>query len=422
MPSPNLLHFDHSVLPTWLNTAYIENALRSYFGDDTIKVVRTKASPASAKGDNYVCILSRIRVDYINKSCQVTQSGSYIVKATLSSESSGEVKAAFDSYGAYDHEIEMYEKVFPKIQDVLSKAGHCVTLVPRAVKVDHEHQSILLEDLSAMGYKMANVRTGLDEIHAKMVLKKLAKIHAASAFVNSEKPGIFEHCDRGIFNKHSRAFDQFFKLNLEACARAVSGWEGYKTYGEKLSKLLPHFTKYGVRVMEPKDHHFNVLTHGDLWGNNAMFKYNESNQVMDAILFDLQFCIWASATIDLHYFFNTSLTDDLRINNVEELVHYYYQNLRDTLQDLKFPGTIPTLQEFLVEYMETAFYAVYSSVSAQPTMINEDTEDASFNCLFKDDERSRRLRNAMFNNVRIRRNLQHFLPVFDRRGLLDLQP
>ncbi|CAD7093801.1 unnamed protein product [Hermetia illucens] len=420
MPSPELA--DTSVLPAWFNTSYIQNALRSYLGDDTIKILTYKASPASAKGDNYVCILSRIFVEYTSKSHQDTQSGNYILKATLNGENSDEIKAAFDSYGTYDHEIEMYDKVSPKIRDVLKKVGYLEDLVPKAVKVDPEHQSILLEDLNAMGYKMANVRAGLDEPHAKMVLKKLAKMHAASAFANSEKPGTFKRCDKGIFNKHSSAFDKFFNLNLEACARIVSSWEGYETYGEKLFKLLPHFTKYGVRVMEPKDHHFNVLTHGDLWSNNTMFKYNESNQVVDVILFDLQFCTWTSPTIDLHYFFHTSLTDDLRINNTEELVHYYYQNLRDTLQDLKFTGKIPTLQEFWVEYIETAFYAVYSTVSAQPTMINEDTEDASLNCLLKDDERSKRLRNAMVNNVRIRKNLKHFLPVFDRRGLLDIQP
>ncbi|CAD7093803.1 unnamed protein product [Hermetia illucens] len=412
---------DSSIVPIWFNTDYIQDALRSYLRDGAIKVVSYKASPASARGDNYVCILSRISVEYKSNSSKDIQSGSYILKATLNSESSCKVKAAFDSYGTYDHEIEMYHTQFPKIRDVLNKIGYCKDLVPKTVKIDHEHQSIFLEDLSAMGYKMANVRAGLDEIHAKVILKKLAEWHAASAVANAGRPGTFRNCDRGIFNKHSKAFDSYFNLNFEACARVVSSWEGYEAYGGKMIKLLPHFTEYGVRVMEPKDHHFNVLTHGDFWCNNAMFKYNESNQPVDVILFDLQFSIWASPTIDLHYFFHTSLMDDLRFNNTEEFVYYYYQNLRETLQVLKFSGKIPTLHQIWVQYVETAFYCIYSAVIAQPSMINEETEDASLNCLMKNDERSRRLRNAMFNNARIRRNLQRWLPVFDRRGLLDLQ-
>lgn len=43
--------------------------------------------------------------------------------------------------------------------------------------------TFVFEDLNALGYKLASRERGLDEIHALMVLKRLAQFHSVSVSV-----------------------------------------------------------------------------------------------------------------------------------------------------------------------------------------------------------------------------------------------
>ncbi len=52
----------------------------------------------------------------------------------------------------------------------------------RSIKFETEPYEILvLDDLSGFGYMMKDRKMGIDLEHAKLVLSKLAKFHAASA-------------------------------------------------------------------------------------------------------------------------------------------------------------------------------------------------------------------------------------------------
>lgn len=42
---------------------------------------------------------------------------------------------------------------------------------------------LILEDLAPLGYKMADRKTGFDMEHCKLILTKIAKLHASSAFL-----------------------------------------------------------------------------------------------------------------------------------------------------------------------------------------------------------------------------------------------
>lgn len=109
------------------------------------------------------------------------------------------------------------------------------------------------------------------------------------------------------------------------------------------------------QAFDVKPHQFNTLTHGDIWKNNVMFSYNKNtNQPVDAALIDFQFCCWTSPALDLQYLFNTSLEENLRLHQQEELVQYYHQKLTTALERYNYKKHIPTLHEFQVQYLEKA--------------------------------------------------------------------
>ncbi len=134
---------------------------------------------------------------------------------------------------------------------------------------------------------------------------------------------------------------------------------------------------------------------------------------------DFQFCCWTSPTIDLHYFMNTSLTNELRLNHQDELLQFYHSELTRMLRSLQYKKHIPTLQEFHVQFKENSFFGLMSSLLIQPIQINENCEDADLVALIGTGEKSVRYRNTVFSNPKVHDNIKQFLPFFDKKGLLD---
>lgn len=65
--------------------------------------------------------------------------------------------------------------------------------------------------------------------------------------------------------------------------------------------------------------------------------------------------------------------------------------------------------------------AVTASLTCQAVMLNDQTDDADFNALMLDNERSRNFKKVAYKNPKLQASLKHWLPIFDSCGLLDLQ-
>lgn len=160
----------------------------------------------------------------------------------------------------------------------------------------------------------------------------------------------------GMLNRTTSTFDNLYVSLLDKLIEVVSKWGSYVHYVEKLTKLRSHLTEKGKRSFDAKSNQFNTLIHGDIWVNNTMYSYNAKNEPEKMMLVDFQFCCWTSPTIDLHYFLNTSLEDELRLNHQEELLQFYHSELSRMLTSLQYKKHIPTLDEFHVQFMENSFY------------------------------------------------------------------
>lgn len=160
-----------------------------------------------------------------------------------------------------------------------------------------------------------------------------------------------------MLNRSNDEFRNFYIQSFDAVTYLVSQWSDYQYYAEKLKLLRPHLIENAKRSFDPKTHHFNTLIHGDIWLNNTMFGYTLDKIPEKVMLMDFQFCCWASPTIDLHYFFNTSLEENLRLYYQDELLQYYYKVLARALKNLQYPNHIPTLLEFTLQFMENSFYS-----------------------------------------------------------------
>lgn len=341
--------------PSWLTDAYLEKVLQKYLKDDQVKIINVNIKPATANGENYASIMSRIKVKY-SSSKEKSQELSFIMK--YSYESDPYVAEIMRGYDLYNTEMKMYEKILPQIAEVLKEVGDTDKLFAATLKVDYERSAIIFEDLSVNNYVLADRLKGMDELHARLVLKKLAKFHAAGLILNQRLKGELEQFQRGIFNRHTRAFGCMFEYMTEICAKfAKTCPELGPYYHDKLMKLKPYVVEYGTRAYNSNSNKFYTLTHGDLWINNMMMQYDEKKSLKDVLLIDFQLCNWSSPAVDLHYFLHTSLEPKLQldVHALDKLVQYYHKILVETLGNLKYNGYVPTLQEFHVQLEEGKF-------------------------------------------------------------------
>lgn len=81
-----------------------------------------------------------------------------------------------------------------------------------------------------------------------------------------------------------------------------------------------------------------------------------AKEAENMIFIDFQYSCWASPTVDLHLFLNSSLNESLRPNSFDELVEFYHENLAGYLKCLGYKKNIPTLHEFKQQYHDRDFY------------------------------------------------------------------
>lgn len=253
----------------------------------------------------------------------------------------------------------MYDKILPEFMRILTRIDELENLGPKTIHINFDENGIIFEDLNVIGYEMPIRLDGLDLTHAKMVIRITAKMHAASAIYHDECPDKNElpgNFRKGMFCRESSILAPYFETTFKALGDAVSEWPGYEYYGEKLIKMRKTLVENGNQAFDVIEGDFNCLLHGDLWVNNTMFKYDESGHPTDVIMVDFQYCIYGSPMLDLLYFMCTSLADDLRANQQDELIQFYHQNLEEFLVRLKYKGNIPTLYDLQQQCLKKYFY------------------------------------------------------------------
>lgn len=340
--------------PEWLTKCYMENALRNYHADPKLKVLKMQAKPALGRGENYGGVLTRVSTEF-RPSKGPIQTHSYIVKTSFEGDEFS--SKIMEPYDIFNREIEIYEQVLPKFKALLKEIGDPEQIFAETVTVDRNKSAMVFEDLNEKNFIMPDRLLGLDLDLTKIVLRKLAKMHACSAVLNERENKCLERYDRGMFNRHTENYAPCYVGLLEACARRVKQMPNMQVYAEKLMKLKPQYMELAKRVFDPTNNHLNVFAHGDLWTNNFLVKYcKDTKKPIDVMIIDFQYSAWGSPGIDLFYFMNSSMVEDLHLNAQEELIHYYYGYLADTLRKLNFGGHIPSMHQFHQQMQQKLFY------------------------------------------------------------------
>lgn len=153
-----------------------------------------------------------------------------------------------------------------------------------------ENYAIIMEDLRSKGFRMWNKAkpTTIDNI--RLVLREIGKFHGISFALKDQKPDIFEE-----FQQLKDVSSDFFKSPkmqgmFKSCfQRAIDALHSNR-HKDVISKLEANTLAYFELCLDEKaSKDFGVISHGDLWNNNIMYRFNEEVSIDLYIFFKFVF-------------------------------------------------------------------------------------------------------------------------------------
>ncbi|PSN36168.1 hypothetical protein C0J52_16999 [Blattella germanica] len=329
---------------TWLSNTFLETVLRTG-EDDSIEVHSFEVEAATAPGDNYASEMSRVRVKFNRGEQEETKS--IIVKRGPNKEA---IMKVLREELVFERESCALASALPEMHRLLEEVSPR-TFQPFSAKhlyskFDPPVPTIVMEDLKEKGFMMADRLKGFDKKHCILVMKTLARHHAASAVLNEKNPEIMKPFYKPIHGEKAReSLKIFFENAMENVAKEVELWPDYSDrFANKLHKVAEQIVDYQIRCSHINENEFNVLNHGDFWLNNMMFV-------------DYQASRFGNPAHDIMYFLYSSPTLDIMKDN-QFLIEEYYKTLEETLTLLEYKHLIPSYSDFLKQLNNRGLSAV----------------------------------------------------------------
>lgn len=248
----------------------VKEALKAHKGGEA-RLTSWQIKDFTSKGDNYASVVSSVEVEFnLNGNDERI---SYIVKIN---PCHGMQNFEEMTHTIFLKEAEFYIKVLPQLNEVLQEHNLSPLAMPECHygTLEKKKELIFLEDLRPRGFKMFDRRKGLDVAHASLVLRELAKLHAASLLLQKKDPEYFKDTllHKGWINMTEdglgilKMFEGVVDTGI-LMLKKVGGYESCITWAESTkSKLQEIFEKQ----LEPCK--YQVICHGDAWNNNLLFK------------------------------------------------------------------------------------------------------------------------------------------------------
>jgi hypothetical protein len=235
----------------------------------------------SAKGDNYIGVMYRVTVkDKKNDE----EKFKIIIKLPPQNAARRE---QFFVRPCFIRESDFYEKIHPKYLQFQEQKGILVNEdgfheVAKCYKsmTEEPFEGLFFEDLNESGFEMFDRFKKATKEHVMLVMKSVAKFHAISFAVKDQDPewmAPFKEM-KDIFLE--RDGDENMKIWYNALKKQASDvlqtCENQDMI-ERVDKAINGdlFELLGDCIFGTKAEPYAILSHGDCWNNNMLFKYDK---------------------------------------------------------------------------------------------------------------------------------------------------
>jgi thiamine kinase-like enzyme len=270
------------------------------------------------------------------------------------------------------NEIFVYRELFPsfanfekekKVENPFISMAKCYgSFVGDNIEV------IVLENLKKNGYDLWPKNEPLTRSHIELVIKEYGKYHAISVAMREQQPDKFQKLvdisEQNInkltgFDSIDVAFRSCIEESYELLKNDIDEeillkWRNFK---DQVKSLYEDVNKSVTGL--------KVITHGDCWNNNFMYKYNNDKSPIKVAILDWQFAKYTSLIFDLSYFLFACVSKD-DIKDLEDILKVYYESFTNHLKCLgvEEPNAFYPFHQLLEEWKNYSRYGILSSTLA----------------------------------------------------------
>lgn len=195
-------------------------------------------------------------------------------------------QTVFDSLTVFKREIYIYSTVLPTFAKFQKEKGLCeedsFLSYPKvfASEADevNDRYILIMEDLRPRNFGMFNIRGERNRLdHTMYVMRELGKFHGVSFAMQDQRPREFEDFKKLDDNYGKMLIDGKLNVYLQQALDRMLG----VLKDPKHIKLVQDFSRrraavYNELMRGPIDkNELAVITHGDCWSNNFLFKYGD---------------------------------------------------------------------------------------------------------------------------------------------------
>lgn len=171
----------------------------------------------------------------------------------------------------------------------------------------------------------------------EQIFQRSAEFHAASLKWKLSNKEEFEYCLKPLReiaypNDGRWSLGRLLKYGLSFALDVLkqSDSENHRAY-RLLNKYQRNIDQIMTQLLQPRCNKYDVLTHGDMWKNNILFKRINSHE-FDVKLIDFQIIRHASVALDILYLtYSSADLDVLNSDKYDDLIMYYHSQLIENL-------------------------------------------------------------------------------------------
>ena len=306
---------------------FLENLLRNHYNDPKIQIDNFQLEAAGGKGDNYVCLIWKVDVDWHGHQKEEREDH-LIIKTIMENSLFKDTNIAF-----FKTEIIFYSQILSIYEEIYKKRTcekKFLKLSPKFYKCNQD-SIVVLKDLGLSGFRLCNRQKGADFNHGVLVMRALGQLHALSIAANRKNASFRTMLPEPFYTeKNEQLIYMFFVKAMKEVIESIEDLPEFKKYNGRIQlKCAQDIIGY-IRAGKLK-----VLCHGDCWINNMLFRYDEDTDVpVEIRMIDFQISYFGSLACDLTYFFYTSMRPEVLSNKKPELIEIYVCELHKCLNEL----------------------------------------------------------------------------------------
>ncbi|XP_044258694.1 uncharacterized protein LOC123007450 [Tribolium madens] len=350
----------------------LRGLLTKTLGDD-IEIIDQKTTLLTAPGEHYGSIMLALDVT-IKQPTTGTKKYHLVAKLIPANEM---LRVAFDIYVTFKKEVLAYTETIPYITQLQREYqvppnhhfdklfakcyGARVSLNPERNQVD-EDAVLIFENLKIQGYQTEDRLLGFGLKASKVILRDLARFHAAPIAVKRLKFDDFQSKilpalvkNKGLEQLPPEVGVAFHNSIMEGAVEVPELGE----YLPRVQKLVDYAAANPYVNRPPPNELWGSMSHSDFWTSNTMILYDEQGEAVSNKIVDLQIMTYSSIARDVIFFMFTSIMNRVLEENYEELLRTYYDSFVNTLKEFRLDVSEYSWENFLKELEEVAPSEVY---------------------------------------------------------------